>query len=239
MKTRTILTVILLLALGIQLSAQSTGSIKGRVLDNQSGESLPNANVYIEIGANLVGATADLDGYFTIKPLEPGKYDLNVSYTGYGSLVIKEVIVDGDKITFVPDCKLEPGTELTEAFIYADPLINKDGQVDKVMRSKDIENLPEPRDLLKVITAITPDIMVSENEHDFSFRGARVGDASIVIDGITQRGSEMNLPGGAVSSVTVYTGGIPAKYGDTTGGVIVIHTKSYFEWEAQQRAMGY
>jgi hypothetical protein len=27
----------------------------------------------------------------------------------------------------------------------------------------------------------------------------------------------------------VYTGGVPAKYGDTTGGVIVVETKSYLE----------
>jgi hypothetical protein len=27
----------------------------------------------------------------------------------------------------------------------------------------------------------------------------------------------------------VYSGGIPAKYGDCSGGVIVIETKSYFD----------
>jgi hypothetical protein len=29
--------------------------------------------------------------------------------------------------------------------------------------------------------------------------------------------------------MSIYTGGLPAKYGDTTGGVIVIETKSYLE----------
>jgi hypothetical protein len=27
----------------------------------------------------------------------------------------------------------------------------------------------------------------------------------------------------------VYTGGLPAKYGDTMGGAVVVETKSYFE----------
>jgi len=38
--------------------------------------------------------------------------------------------------------------------------------------------------------------------------------------------------------VAVYTGGVPAKYGDCTGGVVVIETKNYLslyqEWLATQ-----
>jgi outer membrane receptor protein involved in Fe transport len=37
------------------------------------------------------------------------------------------------------------------------------------------------------------------------------------------------VPGSSIGGVTVYTGGIPAKYGDTTGGVIILETKSYFD----------
>jgi hypothetical protein len=34
----------------------------------------------------------------------------------------------------------------------------------------------------------------------------------------------------------VYTGGLPARYGDVTGGVIVIETKTYGEmYEAERR----
>ena len=40
----------------------------------------------------------------------------------------------------------------------------------------------------------------------------------------------MGIPGIAVGSVKVYTGGIPAAYGDVTGGVIVVETKSYFDY---------
>jgi outer membrane receptor protein involved in Fe transport len=37
------------------------------------------------------------------------------------------------------------------------------------------------------------------------------------------------IPSSAIGSISVYTGGLPAKYGDTTGGVVVIETKSYMD----------
>jgi hypothetical protein len=40
----------------------------------------------------------------------------------------------------------------------------------------------------------------------------------------------------------VYTGGLPAKYGDTLGGVVVMETKGYFDlyrqWEANEIKTG-
>jgi hypothetical protein len=38
---------------------------------------------------------------------------------------------------------------------------------------------------------------------------------------------ELNVPAGAIAEIIVYSGGIPARYGDVTGGVVVITTKSY------------
>jgi len=39
----------------------------------------------------------------------------------------------------------------------------------------------------------------------------------------------VNIPGTSIGGVSVYAGGVPAKYGDTTGGVIIMETKSYFD----------
>lgn len=32
-----------------------------------------------------------------------------------------------------------------------------------------------------------------------------------------------------MSNIKVYTGGIPARYGDVTGGVVAVETKGYFD----------
>ena len=42
------------------------------------------------------------------------------------------------------------------------------------------------------------------------------------------------VPPDAINSMTVYTGGLPARYGDVTGGVVAIETKSYFDLYQQQ-----
>ena len=69
------------------------------------------------------------------------------------------------------------------------------------------------------------------------FRGARKGDMIYVLDGIKSN-EVFNVPSCAIGRVTVFTGGLPAKYGDTLGGAVILETKSYFdlyrEWEINQ-----
>jgi len=38
-----------------------------------------------------------------------------------------------------------------------------------------------------------------------------------------------------IGNMTVYTGGVPAKYGDFTGGVVVIESKSYSDYVIEKR----
>ena len=55
------------------------GSIKGKVIDTETGDPLPFVNVAIEQNGNLVtGGTTDFDGKYMIKSLPPGKYDIKV-----------------------------------------------------------------------------------------------------------------------------------------------------------------
>jgi outer membrane receptor protein involved in Fe transport len=44
------------------------------------------------------------------------------------------------------------------------------------------------------------------------------------------------IPSLAIGSLEIYTGGIPAKYGDVTGGVIMMTTKGYFDILNERRA---
>jgi hypothetical protein len=57
-----------------------------------------------------------------------------------------------------------------------------------------------------------------------NIRGAREDANYYYIDGVKVRGSS-NLPKSYIGEVTVYTGSIPANYGDITGGVISIESK--------------
>ena len=74
---------------------------------------------------------------------------------------------------------------------------------------------------------MSSDIHMSD-DGELSFRGSRKGDMIYVIDGI-KCPEVFNVPSCSISKMMVYTGGLPAKYGDTLGGAIVVETKGYFE----------
>ena len=48
------------------------GSIRGKVIDSATNESLPGANANIEIGKGLIGSSTDAYGDFHIKVLNTG-----------------------------------------------------------------------------------------------------------------------------------------------------------------------
>ncbi len=72
---------------------------------------------------------------------------------------------------------------------------------------------------------------------ELMFRGARKGDMIYIVDGV-KCSDVFNVPSVSISKMMVFTGGLPAKYGDTMGGAIVVETKGYFElyrsWLAAQ-----
>jgi TonB-dependent receptor len=67
----------------IPLKAQTNGKIKGKVIDKDTGTSLPGANVFLE-NTNY-GTAADMDGNYLIENVPPGEYTLKIKYLGYTS----------------------------------------------------------------------------------------------------------------------------------------------------------
>ena len=209
---------------GVLAFAQD-GAIKGKVMDKETAEAIPFANIIAERGGKLYGgATSDFDGFFTIKPLPPGNYDLKVSFIGYKSILLTGVVVTPDAITF-QDLKLASAAEELDVFEvigYEVPLISKDKtQSGETVTRDDIASMPT-RSALGV-AATVGGVFQSANG-DLNIRGARGSATNIYIDGVRVRGSS-GIPQSAIEQVSVVTGGIPAKYGDATGGIISITTR--------------
>ena len=64
-----------------------------------------------------------------------------------------------------------------------------------------------------------------------------------IVDGVKITGGRPTLPSASIQAMRVYTGGVPAKYGDVLGGVIMVETKSYFDyysiWKGEQEMKAY
>src|SRR6056297_2718870 len=80
----------------ISLIAQ-TGTIRGKVTDAQTGESLIGASVYIS--GTTIGASADLDGNYSIEKVDPGTYKLVCKFISYKSDTIPGVTVESGEVT--------------------------------------------------------------------------------------------------------------------------------------------
>ncbi len=212
------------LLISATIFAQS-GTLEGKVLDATSGEGIPYANVAIENNGQLItGGMTDFDGKFVIKPIPAGTYDVKASYVGYHSLQYKGVRILAGKITF-QDFKISPSIQqLQEVEVkdYKVPLISKDQTSSGASATtEEIAKMPG-RSAESVATTVGG--VYSERGEVGSIRGARSEATVYYIDGVKVTGTSA-LPKSATEEVEVITGGIPAKYGDVTGGIINITTK--------------
>ncbi len=202
------------------------GTLKGKVIDKKTGEPLPFANVVILAGESQIGGSAtNFDGEYNIKPITPGTYDVKCAFVGYNPIVISGVIIRGDKISF-QDLYLESGVNLDEVVVieYVTPLIDKDGGASGgTVTRADIDKM-SARTAQAVASTVGGISTAGQGEGEISVRGARSENTYIYIDGIKVRGSN-NLPKASIEEVSVITGGIPANYGDATGGIISITTR--------------
>lgn len=203
-----------------------TGTLQGKVVDElKPKEGIPFANVVIERdGVVKGGTTTDIDGKYKFGALPPGRYDLKVSYVGYNPAVLKGVLVTADRSNFV-DIKMASGVNLAEINVvdYEVPLISKDEtSTGGTVTREEIAALPT-RDV-NSIAATTGGVFQQDEGGALNIRGSRSDATEYFIDGIRVRGST-NLPNAAIEQTTVITGGIPAQYGDATGGIINITTR--------------
>ncbi|NOZ46767.1 MAG: TonB-dependent receptor [Chlorobi bacterium] len=212
----------LLFSLGI---FAQTGALKGKISDDATGEPIPFANVVVELNGNQMGGgISDFDGNYTIKPIPAGKYTVKASFVGYTHLEMTGVVIKADKFTFV-DLKMTASTqEIEEVKVigYKVPLIDKDNtQTGGTVTSEEIAKM-SGRSAESVASTVGG--VYTEDGEIKSVRGAREEATVYYIDGVKVRGSN-NIPKAAIEQVTMVTGGLAAKYGDATGGIVSITTK--------------
>jgi len=205
--------------------AQSSGTIRARIFDAETKEPVPFANVVVEQdGSQITGGTSDFDGICLIKPVPAGRFTLRASSVGYSTAQINAVLVVADQIRFI-DVELVPASQRLDEVIVVDykvPLISKDNtQSGGTVTSEDIGKM-QGRSADQV--AATVGGVYAEDGQVKSVRGAREEATTYYVDGVKVRGSS-SIPKGAIEQVSVVTGGLSAKYGDATGGVISVVTR--------------
>jgi len=207
------------------LSFAQYGEIQGTVKDVDKNEGIPFAAIVAKLnGLQQGGVTTDIFGDFTIKPLTPGKYTIEVQYVGYPTKQITGVIVNANRITEL-NIEMKAGIDITTVVVegYRKPLFDKDQTVKQTtLLGEEVEKIPTRN--INDLIGKTAGVVQRDEGEGFNIRGQRSGGNDIYIDGVKVRGSN-TLPQGAIAEITTITGGIPARYGDATGGIVSITTK--------------
>ncbi len=204
------------------------GEINGKVVDVATGEALIGATVVANEADRMVGsAITDFDGFYTIKPLSPGLYDLSFSYLGYEAVTVSMVPVSSDNMTSV-NGELRSKAVLDTLVVRATRVVeynNLFGPIDTgsgtAYSDEAIKKLPVRT--ANDIASLGAGTYQEDAGDVFQVRGSRTGSTRLMVDG-NYVDDFNSIPNSAIAEMQVLTGGIPAKYGDTTGGVVIITT---------------
>lgn len=221
---RKILLLFAFLCLAYSAALAQTGKLAGKLIDKTSREPIAFAPVVAKLNGAVKGyGQTGVDGSYSISPLVPGSYTVESQYVGYNPIVISGVEVNLDKTTFLNVDMISSinSTTLTTVEIkWEAPLIGPDKQGETL--TKDQITKLATRDVSTAATTVAG-VYAADDGKGVSIKGQRSAGTVYYVNGVKQLVAPQ-LPTNAISQMTVLTGGIPAQYGDATGGIVNITT---------------
>lgn len=214
---------LLLLSSFVAQAQVQQGSLKV-IIANAEDEGVIGAQVAIYDGETLIkGGVTDPFGLVQIPGIDPGSYDVEISYVGYKTIRKENVIISSNNIRSIEVSMQVSVIEGTEVVIEIarEPLIKESfGGLDS-RSTEEIGKLPV-RGATGVIA--TTGGVQSIDGGDPVIRGGRSDQVITYIDGMPVRGNG-GVPVSSYGEIQVYQSGIPAEFGDATSGVVNISTR--------------
>ncbi len=226
-KTKSILKIFFIVAILILTSADflfagTAGKIRGNVTDSETGEPMFGANVIIE--GTYFGAAADIDGYYYINNIPPGKYTIVASAVGYNKVRVENITVKIDLTTQIDIELTSEAISIGEVVVQAEvPLITKDlTSSSAIITSEDIKMMP--------VENFNQVINLQAGVIDGHFRGGRTGEVAYLIDGIPvndvfNNSISIEVENNSIRQLEVISGTFNAEYGQALSGVVNIVTQ--------------
>lgn len=230
---------ILLFVMPTMLMAQK-GTIRGQVLDGENAEPLFAANAVVK--GTQIGATTDFDGFFELM-VEPGTYQLEISFIGMTSLTITDVKVSAGEVTVIDPISLEPASsQLAEVVVTSEAVRNSEAAIVTVKRKSTnlIDGVSAAKlrktgdsdagDAAKRVTGVS----VEGGKYVY-VRGLGDRYTKTMLNGVDVPGLDPDknsiqidiFPTNLISNLTVLKSGLAELPADFTGGVVNIETQEF------------
>jgi len=230
---------LLLFVLPTLMIAQK-GTIRGQVLDGENGEPLFAGNAVIK--GTQIGTTTDFDGFYELM-VEPGTYQLEISFIGMSNLTITDVVVKAGEVTVVDPVSLQPASsELAEVVVTSEAVRNSEAAIVTVKRKSTnlIDGVSAAKlrktgdsdagDAAKRVTGVS----VEGGKYVY-VRGLGDRYTKTMLNGVDIPGLDPDknsiqidiFPTNLISNLTVLKSGLAELPADFTGGVVNIETQEF------------
>ena len=236
---------ILVLCLAI-IGQTNRGGISGTVTDS-NGAAVPNAKVMItNVGTSkVITLTTSSSGTFSASSLEPVPYNVLVEAPNFKKSIVQNIKVDTASIQTV-NIVLEVGNFSETVTVQSDEaLVNtENGTTAQTISEMQLRELPLVNRSVLDLAVTLPNVSGDSGSEDpavtsgqpvpgynLSLNGGRPGGTSILADGVNNTGvgigrSIVSFTPETVQEFTVQTSAYSAEFGNTSGGVVSITTKS-------------
>jgi hypothetical protein len=213
------------------LMGQDTFTISGKITDSKTGMALAGANIY-EIKSER-GTASDTKGEYLLS-LTKGTYKLKVSYIGYNTIqreiaLNKNIALD---FALIPDpismsridvSGIAPDHNVKSTEISVERLsIRQVEQIPVVMGETDI---------MKTIQLLPGITSIAEGRSGYIVRGSGIDQNLILMDGMPiyysshMQGLYSVFNSDAVKGLTIYKGGVPARFGGRGASVLDVQMR--------------
>jgi outer membrane receptor for ferrienterochelin and colicin len=231
---------ILIVTFGISFSLiAQTGKIEGFVIDKKTNEALIGAGVLID--GTTKGTVTNIDGQFQLSNIEPGSHFIKVSFIGYYSILIENIIVEANKTTqhnimmdasdvsideIVVSAKRRSNSDETMiTSIKSSPLVVSSISGQQIQRSQD-------KDASEVIRRV-PGITIIDDRF-IIVRGLNQRYNNVWLNNAATPSSETDvkafsfdvIPSSLIENIMIFKSAAPEFPAEFTGGFIKITTKN-------------
>jgi hypothetical protein len=243
---------VLFLSLITHLTFSQNSIIKGNVIEEKTGKTLPGVNVIIK--ETKFSTITDLDGNYIIKNIPAGKYEIEFSYFGFQTKIVSEVVTTANETTDVNTSLIEKANVLDEVVITKTKakaesvksllLMQKNNaSVSDGVSAETIKKTPDKTtsDVLKRISGAS----IQDNKFVI-IRGLNDRYNTAYINGAPLPSSEPDrkafsfdiFPSNMLDNLIITKTATPDLPGEFAGGVVQINTKSVSDKNFQSISFG-
>lgn len=234
-----LLLVTFLFSLFSQFTKAQSGSIKGSITEQKTGESAIGATIKIE--STTLAAMTDIEGNFEISTVPAGIYKVSITSIGYTTQLLENVRVEAGKVTTINSALIEDSKMLEGVVIQAQRMTGT--EVSVISEIKEVQNIAvgvssqqisktQDRDASQVVRRI-PGVSIFDDRF-IVIRGLNERYNTVLLNDIITPSTEVDvksfsfdlIPSSAIDRMIVYKSPSADLPGDIAGGAIKIYTKT-------------